>query len=232
MLVMSAHATAVLVSGGLDSAVLLGRTLDTLPAVHPLYVRTGLVWEDVELAYLGRFLTALARSSLKPLVILDLPIRDLYGDHWSVSGHGTPDATAPDEEFFLPGRNVLLLAKALLWCHLHDVPSVALAVLAANPFPDATSSFFSDFAGAVSRGVGGAVRVETPYREIAKADVVRLGHDLPLEHTLSCVSPVHGDHCGVCGKCGERGRAFRAAGVPDPTRYKSRAWETLTQEHA
>ena len=222
--------TAVLVSGGLDSAVLLGRLLSDRPAVHPLYVRTGLAWENVELAYLHRFLNAVAGPALKPLVIFDLPAGDLYDDHWSVTGHGTPDAAAPDAEFYLPGRNVLLLTKAMLWCHLHKVPAVALAVLATNPFPDATSEFFRDFAAAINRGIDGAVRVETPYRGLSKVDIVRLGRGLPLEHTLSCASPVNAGHCGVCNKCGERGRAFRAAGLPDPARYHSRAWETMAQE--
>src|SRR6476646_9399668 len=103
---MAHHPISVLVSGGLDSAVLLGRSLDDHPAVHPLYVRTGLAWEEVELAYLHRFLLALARPALKPLVVLDLPARDRYDVHWSVTGRVTPDASAPDEEFFLPGRNV------------------------------------------------------------------------------------------------------------------------------
>src|SRR5256885_16328497 len=50
---------AVLVSGGLDSAVLLGRAARERPAVHPLYVRTGLAWEATELDYLHRFLNAI-----------------------------------------------------------------------------------------------------------------------------------------------------------------------------
>jgi 7-cyano-7-deazaguanine synthase len=227
---MNKEPTAVLVSGGLDSAVLLGRLLSDCPAVHPLYVRTGLAWENVELAYLHRFLNALAGPALKPLVIFDLPAGDLYDGHWSVTGHGTPDAAAPDAEFYLPGRNVLLLIKPMLWCHLHKVPAVALAVLAANPFPDATPEFFREFAAAVNRGINGSVRVETPYRGLSKVDIIRLGRGLPLEHTLSCASPINAGHCGVCNKCGERGRAFRAAGLPDPARYQSRAWETMSQE--
>src|SRR5262245_47505709 len=107
---MPDHAIAVLLSGGLDSAVLLGCALDEYPAVHPLYVRMGLAWEGVEQEYLWHFLATLARPALKSLVVLDLPVRDLYGDHWSVTGRGTPDAAAPDEEFYLPGRNVLLLS--------------------------------------------------------------------------------------------------------------------------
>src|SRR5262245_13821048 len=124
---------AVLISGGLDSAILLSEALGRHRAVHPLYVRCGLHYEAVELRYLRRFLRALASRKLKPLTILDVPVADLYGRHWSLTGRGVPDGDTPDEAVFLPGRNVLLLGKALLWCHLHDVPAVALGALASNP---------------------------------------------------------------------------------------------------
>ena len=46
---------AVLVSGGLDSAILLGEALrHEPPAVQPLYVRHGLYWETAELQHLLR----------------------------------------------------------------------------------------------------------------------------------------------------------------------------------
>jgi len=113
----------------------------------------------------------------------------------------------------------LLLAKAMLWCHLHHVPAVALAVLAANPFPDATPEFFAAYAAAANQAVGGAVQVLRPFAEMKKVDVVRRGQKLPLQLTFSCLQPQGDQHCGRCNKCGERRRAFRDAGVPDPTRY-------------
>ena len=42
-----ASALAVLVSGGLDSAILLGESLHAHDGMHPLYVRCGLAWEGV-----------------------------------------------------------------------------------------------------------------------------------------------------------------------------------------
>jgi 7-cyano-7-deazaguanine synthase len=210
---------AVLVSGGLDSAVLLGLAVRAHPAVHPLYVRTGAAWEGVEREHLDRFLAAVASPALRPVVTLEIPVADLYGGHWSLTGRGVPDADSADEAVYLPGRNVLLLSKALLWCHLHDVPAVALAVLAANPFPDATPAFFHAFQDAVNQAVGGHVRVETPYAGLSKTEVLRRGRHLPLGHTFSCIAPAGGRHCGQCNKCAERRRAFAAAGVVDPTEY-------------
>src|SRR5262245_11379215 len=125
---------AVLVSGGLDSAILVGVALSEQAAVHPLYVCQGLFWEEVELGHLRRFLDAFRQPGLQPLHVLDMPVADLYGDHWSLTGHNVPDADSADEAVFLPGRNVLLLAKAILWCHLHKVGAVALGSLQSNPF--------------------------------------------------------------------------------------------------
>jgi 7-cyano-7-deazaguanine synthase len=208
------------VSGGLDSAILLGEAARAYPAVFPLYVRTGLVWEDVERAHLERFLAALGAPNVRPLVVLDQPVRDIYGDHWSTTGTNVPDADSPDDAVFLPGRNVLLLAKPLLWCHLNGVPEVATAPLGTNPFPDATPAFYDGFASIVSTTVSGRVRVLRPYSPLHKVDVMRRGAGMPLEHTFSCIRPtVRGLHCGACNKCAERKQAFRAAKMPDPTAY-------------
>src|SRR5437588_11963175 len=111
---MRATELAVLISGGLDSAILLGEALRERSVVHPLYVRNGLYWEAEELRHLHRFLDAVRRPELQPLHLLDLPVADLYGTHWSLTGRDVPDAASPDEAVFLPGRNVLLLSKALL----------------------------------------------------------------------------------------------------------------------
>ncbi len=210
---------AVLVSGGVDSAVLVGESLTVRPTVYPLYIRTGLAWEEVELAHLRRFLGELESPVLRPLMILHQPVADLYGEHWSLTGHCVPGSETPDEAVYLPGRNVLLLSKAMLWCHLHGVSDLALAPLAANPFPDATPRFFTDFQNAVNEAVAGRVRVLWPYLELDKAAVLRRGRDLPLRHTFSCIKPRDSRHCGACNKCAERRRAFAAAGLPDPTDY-------------
>jgi 7-cyano-7-deazaguanine synthase len=213
---------AVLVSGGLDSAILTAEAAREHPVVHPLYVRHGLYWEEAELAHLRRFLEAVKRPGLRPLQVLELPVADLYGAHWSVTGRDVPDNRTPDEAVFLPGRNVLLLSKAQLWCHLHGVGAVALGTLQANPFPDATPAFFRAMQDAVNQGVGGQVRVLCPYAGLHKHEVMQRGRGLPVELTFSCLHPVGGRHCGACNKCAERRQAFAAAGMTDLTPYRQR----------
>jgi len=210
---------AVLVSGGLDSAILLAESASRHPAVHPIYVRFGLAWEDVELAYLRKFLAAVTAPALRPLVVLDQPVKDVYDDHWSISGENVPGAETPDAAVYLPGRNVLLLAKAVLWCHLHSVPAVALAPLESNPFPDATPEFFADLERVLNLAIEGHVRLFQPYLGQHKVDVLRRGRSFPLEYTFSCIRPRDGLHCGSCNKCAERQRGFADAGLTDPTTY-------------
>ncbi len=210
---------AVLCSGGIDSAVLLAEAVSVYPIVHPLYVRTGATWEDCEQEHLRQFLNSVQSASLRPLVVLDQPIADVYGSHWSITGAGVPDENSPDSAVFLPGRNVLLLAKPLIWCCLHQTPEIAMASLSANPFPDATPEFFGAFTGAVSVALGRIIRVLRPYAHLTKAQVIQRGRGVPLEHTFSCINPANDRHCGHCNKCAERQKGFGDAGVADPTTY-------------
>src|SRR5262245_66470345 len=110
----SSATIGVLASGGLDSSILLGHLLHQDRRVQPIYVRTGLAWQQEELTTLNRFLRAIASNELLPLVVLDLPLADLYAGHWSVTGANAPAADTPDEAVFLPGRNALLLVKPAL----------------------------------------------------------------------------------------------------------------------
>ena len=221
---MAGAATAVLFSAGLDSAVLLADEAQRGP-VYPLYVRVGLAWEQAELAMTARLLAApVYDGRVAPLVPLSFTMEDVYpATHWAV--RGTPPAyDTPDEDVYLAGRNLVLLAKAGTWCAHHHVSRVVLGPLAGNPFPDATRTFFDAMAGALSLGLHHTISIDTPFAGMDKSDVVRLGVelDVPLELTLSCMNPRDDLHCGQCSKCRERRDAFTEAGVADPTRYATR----------
>ena len=207
---------AVLTSGGLDSAILVAELLRQGREVQPVYIRFGLIWESVEEAHLRRFLQTLPARSL---VALDFPIADVYGSHWSLSARGIPDADSPDEAVYLPGRNLLLLAKSSVWCALHDVSTVALGTLKGNPFADSSPTFFGELQSVVGDALESPLQIVTPFSELTKAEVLSLGRDLPLQHTFSCIHPVDERHCGRCNKCAERQRAFSDLSIADTTAY-------------
>jgi 7-cyano-7-deazaguanine synthase len=209
----------VLSSGGLDSAILVSYLLDRGERVQPLYVESGLHWQSAELAGLKNYLQAVARPELASLVVLELPLVDLYGNHWSTSGQEIPGATTPDEAVYLPGRNLLLSIKPALWCQMHGIGRLALGVLGSNPFADASESFFAALEAVLANLGQSPLKIERPFGAMHKREVMQLGRSYPLELSFSCIAPVNGLHCGKCNKCAERQAAFRAAELRDLTEY-------------
>jgi 7-cyano-7-deazaguanine synthase len=212
--------TAVLFSGGLDSAVLLALAARDGPA-RPLYISAGLAWEDQERAAAERLLRAPAFARVLPWVTLNADMHDVYpATHWAMQGTA-PAYDTPDEDVYIEGRNVVLLAKASVFMARAELSRVLIGPLAGNPFPDASAAFFEAMGHALSMGLAKRIAIEAPLAHMHKADVIRLGAELgvPLELSLSCMQPVAGTHCGRCSKCRERIEGFRAAGVPDLTHY-------------
>jgi 7-cyano-7-deazaguanine synthase len=211
--------TGLLLSGGIDSAVLLGQLLARRWQVTPFYVRSECVWQASELAAVEQLLERLEQPGLRELVVFDMRLDDLYGDHWSLTGADVPDDSSPDEAVFLPGRNPLLLIKPALWCRMHGIAHLTLATLANNPFADATPAFFARFEAMLHEAIGGQLQVARPFEQLTKRQVLEMGRHLPLELTFSCLAPVGGLHCGQCNKCAERRRGFLDVGITDPTEY-------------
>ena len=209
----------LLLSGGIDSCILLRCLLERGGRVLPIYVDSGLVWQEVELSCLLRFLASLCEEQIDPLVTLSIPLSDIYKEHWSVTGIDTPSAGSPDEAVYMPGRNAMLLVKAAVYCQSLGIEDLALGVLGTSPFADSKATFFCQFAQAISTALNANLRIHRPFAEATKQEVMKMGRDLPLEWTFSCLSPQQQLHCGQCNKCAERRLAFREVGLEDPTQY-------------
>jgi 7-cyano-7-deazaguanine synthase len=219
--------TAVLLSGGLDSAVLLAEEA-ARDDTQPIYVSVGLVWERAEREATRRFLESAAMAGrVRPLASLTVDMTDIYPRaHWARRGDA-PAYHTPDEDVYLPGRNIVLLGKAGVFCAAAGIGRLAIGTLNHNPFPDGTPAFRQAFASALTLGLDHRVDIVAPYAHVGKAEVVGRGiaAGLPLELTLSCMNPTDDSpprHCGVCSKCRERHDAFVEAGVEDPTDYANR----------
>ena len=195
----------VLVSGGVDSSILVADLLAQGREVHPLYVRCGYRWERAELAWLKRLLRRLASPRLRPLAIVHQPMRRIIGGaHWSLGAKGVPAAGSAWESVHLPGRNLLLFSEAAVFCRLRGIGVVAQAVLKGNPFSDATPRFRRLMEGAIRCALGAPIRLEAPYSRLTKKQVLRRAPGFPLSLTFSCLRPKGSGHCGRCSKCEER----------------------------
>jgi 7-cyano-7-deazaguanine synthase len=215
----------VLVSGGLDSVVLLAHETRERPVI-PVYVSVGLAWETAERRMLAELLAAPGLAGqTAPLETLEFSMRDVYAPtHWAIVGK-PPAYDTPDEDVYLTGRNLVLLTKAGVVAATRKASRIVLGPLADNPFPDATPAFFAAMGRTLSIGLNHPLVITTPFAHLHKADVIRLGQSLavPLDRTLSCMNPIIEEprplHCGLCSKCRERRDGFVAAGVADPTSY-------------
>ena len=213
----------MLLSGGLDSAVLLMEEASA-GEVQPIYVRVGLAWEDAERQAIQQFIEAAGLADrVRPLAVLAVDMTDVYPrSHWAIQGR-PPGYHTPDEDVYLPGRNVILLGKAAVFCAASGIGRILIGTLDHNPFPDATPGFRAAMQKALALGLDHDLSIEAPYARASKAEVIRRGVGLgaPLALTLSCMQPAGGNmiHCGLCSKCRERHLAFVEAGVQDPTTY-------------
>jgi 7-cyano-7-deazaguanine synthase len=184
----TARRVAVLASGGVDSAVLVADRSSRGEVVQPIYIRFGLAWEATEEEHLRRFLDSLpADCQARPLVALEFPVADVYGSHWSVSGADVPDQDTADSAVYLPGRNLLLLAKSSVWCALNDFGVIALGTLKGNPFADSGAKFFDGLASLAELALDRPIAVTTPFAEFTKVEVLERGRHLALELTLQQV---------------------------------------------
>ncbi len=218
------RSSAVLLSGGLDSAVLLAEEA-AAGDVQPVYVSVGLAWEAAERDMVGRLLATAPYAAIRrPLVVLSMDMRDVYAaSHWAVAGQA-PGYHTPDEDVYLAGRNIVLLGKAGVHCAAAGLDRIVVGSLGHNPFPDATPAFRDAMARALTLGLDHPIAVDAPYADASKAEVIRRGFAIgvPFDLTLSCMQPVAGTpprHCGLCSKCRERHDAFLEEGIRDPTTY-------------
>ena len=112
-----------------------------------------------------------------------------------------------------------MLSVAAVLCAKRRISTIALGTLQGNPFGDASPVFLRQMAAALSKALERPIQILAPLRSMRKAQVIRAARAVPFELTFSCLQPRGLRHCGRCNKCAERCRAFRAAGLSDPTRY-------------
>ncbi len=198
----------VLTSGGVDSSILIDYLVRKRYEVHPVFIRQGLLWEQAEIYWLGKYLKAYSRkfktARVKPLTVLDIPSRNLYRNHWGITGKNVPGYYSQDEKVYLPGRNILMLSAAAVFGAGRGIREIALGTLSRNPFPDASRKFFDSVQKMLGLGLNQKIKIHTPFLKLKKKQVAALSGGLPLKFVFSCLKPRGLKPCGACNKCRER----------------------------
>jgi 7-cyano-7-deazaguanine synthase len=132
---------------------------------------------------------------------------------------------------YVPARNTLLLSLALGWAEVAGAADIFVGVNAVDysGYPDCRPEFIQAFEHlarlATKAGVEGArFNIQAPLIDMTKADIIRTGTELGVDFglTVSCYqAAADGAACAKCDSCRLRAAGFAAAGIPDPTRYRS-----------
>lgn len=207
-----------MLSGGLDSAVLLALLRSQDIKTHALFV-------DYSQRHARERLAALAVASSLGVPLSEASVSGLVGGV-THEGPQPPDA-APDDASqsatVVPHRNLAFLALAGNLAARVGADAVAYAAHGGDGpvYPDCTEGFAAAAQSALRAGFPAAkLAVYTPFLWRSKASVVREGKRLgvPFEITWSCYRGGK-SHCGRCGACRGRKAAFAEARVADPTTY-------------
>ena len=220
----------VLLSGGMDSAVVLAIAREQGYAVHALSVRYGQrhTSELDAATRVARSLDAVAHKTVS------VDLRSIGGsaltDDIDVPLDSDQHPGGPDIPItYVPARNTIMLSLALGWAEVLGSADIFCGVNAVDysGYPDCRPEFIAQFERlanvATKAGVEGAgLRVHAPLQRMSKADIVREGMRLGVDfaQTVSCYrADAEGRACGHCDACRLRADGFAAAGVEDPTRY-------------
>ena len=223
----SPRKAVVLVSGGMDSAVVIAIARERGYQVHALSVAYG-QRHDAELEASERVARLLGAVEHK---VVRVDLRSIGGsaltDDIEVPLDSAGEGGIPVT--YVPARNTIMLSIALGWAEVLGSSDIWCGVNAVDysGYPDCRPAFIEAFEKlanvATKAGVEGAgIRIHAPLMAMGKADIAREGQRLGVDfsQTVSCYqADAQGRACGHCDACRLRAQGFREAGLADPTRY-------------
>ena len=219
----------VLFSGGLDSSVCLGLAVKEYGAEEVLALSV----------YYGQKHDKEMKASEKVAAHygvkrITLDLGEIFKDSSCSLLQGSAEEI-PHEEYaeqlkktegkavntYVPFRNGLFLSSAASIALSHGCTEIWYGAhaddAAGSAYPDCSPVFNSAMSEAVWEGSGHQLRIEAPFVNKNKAEIVKTGLALgvPYELTWSCYEGGE-KPCGKCGTCIDRAAAFAANGVKDP----------------
>jgi 7-cyano-7-deazaguanine synthase len=223
----TSSAAVVLLSGGLDSATTLAIAREQGLRCYALSVDYG-QRHRAELDAAVKVARALGAVEHRTLRI------DLGG----IGGSALTDPSIAVPESpqigipvtYVPARNTVMLSFALGWAEVLNASQIFIGVNAVDysGYPDCRPAFIAAFERVANLATKAAVegtlafKVAAPLIDMTKAQIIRRGLELGVDFslTVSCYqADAQGRACNRCDACRLRREGFKAAGVPDPTRY-------------
>ena len=222
-----ARSAIVLLSGGLDSATVLAMARAEGWRCHALSVDYG-QRHRAELDAAARVARALGAAEHR---VVQVSLGAFGGSALTDPAIAVPSAPAPGIPVtYVPARNTVFLSLALAHAEVTASDAIFTGANAVDysGYPDCRPEFIAAFEKlanvATKRAVEGSpIRIVAPIIGMTKAEIVRRGHALGVDFslTVSCYNAdAEGRACGRCDACRFRSEGFENAGIEDPTPYR------------
>lgn len=221
------HRAIVLLSGGLDSATCLAIAKDRAYDCFALSFNYG-QRSSSELDAARHLASA---SQVAEHKIININMAEIGG-----SALTDTDISVPEEETkgipvtYVPARNTVFLSYALAWAEVVNASAIYIGVNALDysGYPDCRPEYIAAFQTLINLATkvgveGSVISLETPLIDLTKAEIIKTGTGLGVDHglTVSCYqADSKGRACGQCESCRFRRKGFESAKVEDPTRYQ------------
>ena len=216
----------VLLSGGLDSATVLGLARAEGRTVHALSFRYG----QRHRIELKRAEDQARLLGAERHVILDVDLGKIGGSALTDEAIAVPRADLDSREIpvtYVPARNTIFLAHGLALAEVSGADRIDLGINAVDysGYPDCRPEYLEAFQRlanlATASGVEGRtqVTIHAPLIHLTKAEIIRRGLACGVDYgrTMSCYEPGPSEApCGRCDSCAIRAAAFAEVGIPDP----------------
>ena len=216
----------VLFSGGLDSTTMLAMVKSEGYEITALTIN----YNQRHVSEIVFSKKSLSQLQINKQIIFDLDLSKIGGSALTDNIPVPIDSNDNIPTTYVPARNTIFLSLASSFAERLNISDIFIGanIIDYSGYPDCRPEFIKSFEKTINLGTklgveGSHFRIHTPLIKMTKAEIIKKGHSLGVDYslTLSCYNPTDsGLACGKCDSCKFRKDGFKDAGLPDPTKYK------------
>jgi len=218
-------------SGGMDSATLLGYFLDKGYEIHVCHFQYGAKHNYFEYQAFLKICRFYKEKYPDKIILRTFSLEEIFSHFNSnllLQGEEIPEGHYNDanmKKTVVPGRNLIFSSIMAGLAESIEAEAIALGIHAGDHhiYPDCRPEFIIQLQNTINASSEGKLKVFTPFLQMTKENILHVGYSLkipvPYKFTRTCYKQ-QSRSCGKCGSCTERLEAFEKLGIKDPIDYE------------
>ena len=155
--------------------------------------------------------------------VIDLSsLREIFIGVTSLCDRNIQLTSAFSQPIIVPFRNAIFLSAAVSYAAAICAKKIFYGAHGSDAkyYPDCREEFYKSLEQTARLGTDMNIQIDAPFSGITKSEIIQVGANLgvPFQLTWSCYLD-GAKHCGKCESCMNRKKAFKQAGLTDPTQY-------------